>query len=336
MTRTMPTRPRGSNRPTVVDLFAGAGLFSHAFEREGFAIVQAIELNPNAAATYAANFGDEHLVVDDVARCRPSGRCDVIIAGPPCQGFSSLGLRDRADPRNRLSLQVARWAAVMRPELVVIENVANFIDSRVWRLLVGRLEHLGYVITSEVCDASGFGVPQRRLRSVTIASRTGEVRLPVARRREPTTVRDAWAGLPRRPDGRGLNVYLPTSRLALARMKVIPPGGDKRDIMLHAPRLVPPSWRRSRIEITDVWGRMLWHEPANTLRCEFVNPSKGRYIHPDEHRVISLREGARLQSIPDDFEFASTVPYRVARQIGNSVPPLLGRAIARAVARALG
>jgi DNA (cytosine-5)-methyltransferase 1 len=319
-----------------VDLFAGAGLFSYAFEREGFAIVQAVELNPHAAATYEANFGSEHLTVRDVARCVPRGRCDVIVAGPPCQGFSSLGLRNSADPRNRLSLQVARWAEVMRPKIIVIENVAAFIESRVWRLLASRLDELGYEITTEVCDAAGFGVPQHRVRSVTFASLLGPVRLPVGRRRQPSTVEDAWCGLPRDPDGCGLNVYLPTTKLALARMKVIPPGGDKRDIMRRAPHLVPESWRRKRVEITDVWGRMAWDEPANTLRTEFVNPSKGRYIHPEQHRVISLREGARLQSIPDEFTFASSVPYRVARQIGNSVPPLLGRAIARAVSRALG
>lgn len=327
--------PPRSDRPTVVDLFAGAGLFSYAFEREGFRVARAVEFNRHAAATYDLNFPGR-VAAKDIAKCRPAGPCDVLVAGPPCQGFSSLGRRDSSDPRNRLSLQVARWARALQPEVIVIENVAAFLTSPIWKTLAAQLERLGYTVTSEVCDATGFGVPQRRSRSITFASRTGPIALPRWRRREQVSVRAAWDGLPRVPDGEDLNVFLPTSKLAMARMRVIPPGGDKRDVMRRAPRLAPPSWRRrSRVEITDVWGRMLWDEPANTLRTEFVNPSKGRYIHPDQHRVISLREGARLQTIPDEFRFASVVPYIVARQIGNSVPPKMGRAIARCVSRAL-
>lgn len=324
----MPRRPVG---PIVVDLFAGAGLFSYAFEREGFSVVRAVEQNRHAAATYAANLGD-HVELADVRRARPAGRCDVLIAGPPCQGFSTLGKRDAADPRNLLSLRVATWAAVMRPRIVVIENVAAFLKSRVWRLLVGRLEALGYTVTASVHDAVDFGVAQHRVRSVTFASLRGEVSLSSRQRRVPVTVAEAWAGLPRSPDPG--DVFLKPTKLALARMRLIPPGGGKHDVMRRAPRLAPPSWWRGRTEITDVWGRMEWNQPSNTLRTEFVNPSKGRYIHPEQHRVITLREAARLQSIPDSFGFASWVPYVAAKQVGNSVPPLLGRAIARAVMRA--
>lgn len=319
-------------RPTVVDLFAGAGLFSHAFEREGFSVVRAVEQDRLAAATYALNLGAS-VEVADVRRVHPTGRCDVIIAGPPCQGFSTLGKRDASDPRNFLSLQVVKWAAVMRPQIVVIENVAAFLTSRVWAMLARRLEKLGYVVHASAHDAMDFGVPQRRVRSVTIASLRGEVSLPTPRRRRPVTVREAWDGLPPHP-GKG-DAYLKATQLGLARMRVIPPGGDKRDIMRCAPRLAPPSWWRTTMQVTDVWGRMEWDKPSNTLRTEFVNPSKGRYIHPDQHRVISLREAARLQSIPDRFVFASNVPYVAARQVGNSVPPLLGRAVARAVMQAL-
>jgi DNA (cytosine-5)-methyltransferase 1 len=315
--------------PTVVDLFAGAGLFSYAFEREGFTVARALELDRHAAATYAVNFGDR-VDVADVTRAVPEGRCDVLVAGPPCQGFSTLGKRNARDPRNRLSLQVARWAAVLRPLVVVIENVAAFVQSQIWRSLARRLRRLGYDVTAEVCDAANFGVPQHRLRSVTFATRRGHIP-PPPRRRPPPTVAEAWADLPTHPDGRDLNVFLKPTPLALARMRLIPPGGDKRDVMRRAPGLAPESWWRSRVEITDVWGRMEWNFPANTLRTTFVNPSKGRYIHPEQHRVISLREAARLHSIPDDFLFARRVPYVVARQIGTSVPPLLGRAIARRV-----
>jgi DNA (cytosine-5)-methyltransferase 1 len=316
-----------------VDLFAGAGLFSDAFQREGFRVVRAVELNRKAAATYDRNI-DTLLDVGDVRAFRPKGRCDVIIAGPPCQGFSTLGKRDSSDPRNQLSLEVVRWVREMKPRVVVIENVAAFLNAPVWQILGRRLKALGYEVRSDVHDAATLGVPQRRSRSLTVAIRGGGELSPL-RKRPVVTVRDAWDGLSERPDGKNLHIHIPPTPLALARMKVIPAGGDKRDIMKRAPHLAPPSWWNTRGEVTDVWGRMRWDEPANTLRTIFVNPSKGRYIHPNQHRVITLREAARLQSIPDDFEFADTVPRIVARQIGNSVPTLLGRAVARAVSRYL-
>lgn len=318
----------------MVDLFAGAGLFSYAFERVGFRVTRAIELDRHAAATYARNFGDR-IEVADVTRVSPAGRADVLIAGPPCQGFSTLGKRDANDRRNMLSLQVAKWARVLQPEVIVIENVEAFLKSAVWVRLARRLKRLGYTVTAEVHDAADYGVPQHRVRSVTFATRHRMMSIERLGRKPTATVRDAWSGLKRHPDGNGLDVFLQPTPLALKRMKVIPSGGDKRDIMRNAPNLAPPSWWRSRSEITDVWGRIEWNLPSNTLRTAFVNPSKGRYIHPEQHRVISLREAARLQTIPDGFEFEGRVPYVVARQIGNSVPPVLGCAIGRRVLRYL-
>ena len=315
-------------RPTVTDLFAGAGLLSHAFKREGFKIQHAIEAERAAAATYAANIG-RHVRVADVRRVAPYGRCDVLIAGPPCQGFSTLGRRDSLDPRNLLSLAVLPWVRHTRPAVVVIENVAPFLASRVWKRLARGLERLHYDVSTVVLNAVEFGVPQLRTRSFTFASRRGRpVLAPM--RRAARTVREAWEGLPARPDGRN-NHFAPTpTPLGLARIKCIPRGGDKRDIMRRAPHLAPPSWWRTYRQATDVWGRMEWDAPSNTLRTCLYNPSKGRYVHPEQHRVISLREAARLQTVPDSFRFIG-LHTQIARQIGNGVPPALGRAVARAV-----
>src|SRR5688572_803481 len=126
-------RSTRTRKPRVVDMFAGAGLFSYAFERAGFSVVQALELNRHAAATYAANFSAE-IEVADIRRAEPKGRCEVLIAGPPCQGFSTLGKRDSTDPRNELSLEVVRWAKTLSPKVIVIENVEAFTRSPVWRL----------------------------------------------------------------------------------------------------------------------------------------------------------------------------------------------------------
>jgi DNA (cytosine-5)-methyltransferase 1 len=185
-----------------------------------------------------------------------------------------------------------------------------------------------------VLDATHFGVAQRRTRSFTIASRVGLPQVQPTRAGGPRTVRQAWGGLSARPDGRNNHAAPVPSALALARIRCIPSGGDKRDILRRRPSLAPPSWWRTRSDATDVWGRMEWDEPSNTLRTCLYNPSKGRYIHPEQHRVISMREAARLQSVPDSFRFVG-LHTQVSRQIGNGVPPLLGRAVARAVMKVL-
>lgn len=223
-----------------------------------------------------------------------------------------------------------KWAEVMRPTTVVIENVPGFLESTVWRRLASRFEALGYEVVGHVLNALDFGVPQSRTRSFTIASKKGLPEIHIPKRRSYVTVREAWDGLSRRPNGENFHYGPSPSELAFARMRVIPAGGDKRDILDRRPDLAPPSWRKVTCEVTDVWGRMDWDAPCNTLRTAFLNPSKGRYIHPSQHRVITLREAARLQSIPDSFQFEG-LPTQIARQIGNSVPPKLGRAVARAV-----
>src|SRR5690606_32930831 len=163
---------RRSSAPTVIDLFAGAGLFSHAFAAEGFDVVCVIELDEVAAASYALNLGD-HVVISDRGDPSPEGECGVLFAGPTCQGCSTCGTRDPNDPRILLGLEVVRWAAGCKPSIVVVENVAAFLGAPVWKLLVAGLEALGYEVSAQVVDAVEFGVPQRRQRSFTFASKVG-------------------------------------------------------------------------------------------------------------------------------------------------------------------
>ncbi len=315
----------------MIDLFAGAGLFSFAFRQVGFALERAYEVERDAAATYRANLG-ERIEVRDLAHTKPEGRCDVLIAGPPCQGFSRLGRCD--DTRNGLSLLIPKWVRATKPSVVVIENVPQFVHTAVWRRLARSLARAGYIVSVWTLDAADVGVAQHRLRSFTFASLNGEITM-THRRRPTPTVADAWHGLPRRPDGLNHHYSPVPSALALERMKHIPAGGDRRDIVRRAPHLAPPSWSTLRgNDVTDVWGRLRWHEPSNTLKTTLLNASKGRYIHPSQNRVLSLREAARLHSIPDSWCFEGR-PYPVARQIGNSVPPALGRTVARAVLTAL-
>jgi DNA (cytosine-5)-methyltransferase 1 len=323
-----------TGRPSVVELFAGAGLLSSAFVAEEFRLSLAIEQNAVAAETYKRNIGP-HIRVGDIRTIETTGTCDVLVAGPPCQGFSTLGKRCEHDPRNMLSLEIGRWAEALSPRIVVVENVPKFLESIYWADLRSRLEGLGYLIASHVLNAADYGLPQIRRRCFAFASRVGLPQIPPPSGIRPTTVRQAWQGLPSEPTGRDGHVARAPSPIALARMQVIPPGGDKRDVLRRAPHLAPKSWWATMGQATDVWGRMHWDEPSNTLRTALLNASKGRYIHPEQDRVMTLREAARLQTIPDEWEFAGT-PYQVARQIGNGVPPRLGRVVAKAVRQVLG
>lgn len=322
-----------SNSPKVIDLFAGAGLFGSAFKSEGFNLVRAVELDAVAAATYKANLGD-HIIVGDIRTIVPSGRCDVLIAGPPCQGFSTLGKRDPKDARNTLSLEVVKWADKTSPKVVVIENVAAFLTSSMWRELTDALRMRGYSVRSYIFNAENFGVPQTRKRSFTVATFGFDAEIRPITTKNVKTVKEALADLPKLPDGKNHHSAPTPSHLALERMRLVPEGGGKKDIIKKAPHLVPKSWYKVEGEATDVWGRLWWNKPSNTLRTTLQNPSKGRYIHPEQNRVISLREAARLHSINDNWHFKGT-PTQIARQIGNSVPPLLGRAIARSVRQLL-
>lgn len=313
----------------AIDLFAGAGLFSYAFRKEGFDVCLAVEKDKYAANTYKMNLGDE-IIHDDVLNVIPHGECDVLFGGPPCQGFSTLGKRDINDPRNQLSFVMLEWARVLSPKIVVIENVSSFLETSIWRKLTRSFRKLGYETKAFEFNACDYGVPQNRYRSITIASQIGLPKKfsPVIKGYQ--TVRDAWRGLAPIPNGENWH-YAPTpTLLALERMKAIPSGGNKRDIIHNATNLALESWHKNKNVLTDVWGRMHWDCPCNTLRTSLQNPSKGRYIHPDQNRVISLREAARLHTIPDEWKFAGP-PTQIAKQIGNSVPPGLGMTIAQEI-----
>lgn len=312
--------------PRVGDLFSGAGLFSHAFREEGGYLSFAFELDPFAVASYAKNVG-LHVVRASVEKVAPPAQVDIIVAGPPCQGFSTLGRRDPKDARNRLCLVVPAWAKATQAKVVVLENVPPFLASESWKLMSRRFRQQGFEIATWCLDAVDFGVPQRRRRSFTIASRIGIPQAPAPTHTRPRTVRDALRAI-RRSDP--MHIWPKPSVLMSQRLQHLPLLGDRRDLMCLAPDLCPPSWTRIGCQATDVWGRMNPHEPSNTLRCDFQNPSKGRYVHPSQDRMISLREGARIQQVPDEWEF---VGHRTAvtRQIGNGVPIGLGRAVARQV-----
>lgn len=313
-----------------IDMFSGAGLFSAGFVAERFIPSLAIDLSREAVASYNLNLAPV-AVAGSVVDYIDIPQADVLIAGPPCQGFSTLGRQDPLDVRNSLALEVPRWAAASGAKIVVIENVPPFLSSPQWNTLAEELACLGYAVGTWTLDAHHHGAAQLRRRAFTIASLIGPIAPPAPSPERPTA--GSVLAMPVRPND-PLHTWPTPQGIAARRIKLIPAKGDKRDIMRIAPELCPPSWAKVGCQATDVWGRVDPEQPVNTIRCTFQNPSKGRYLHPTENRTLSLREGARLQGVPDDWTFVGK-PYPVARQIGNGVPVQLSRAVARQVAAAL-
>ena len=342
---------------TVVDLFAGCGGLTAGFLRADsngtrFRPIAAVDSDVDSAATYAANFGDHVFlgsIEDWLVGTHYPDRADVVLGGPPCQGFSSLGKQDETDRRNTLWERYVEAVDLLRPRFFVLENVREFLKSDQFAALeqackLGRTLK-DYEVEPLVLDSSLYGAPQRRRRAIVIGRHRDHPPLgePPGTQCRPN-VRDAFDGLPagvhrrelpsRYTEFRGQRVPGPFTgdeihvtryftQLSLNRYRSIPPGGNRFDIPYH---LLAPCWRTHRTGAADVMGRMLWDKPSVTIRTEFYKPEKGRYLHPTEHRPITHREAARLQGFPDDYKWFGS-KYSIARQIGNAVPLQLGHAL---------
>lgn len=364
-----------SGAPTMIDLFAGCGGMTAGFVREGFEPIRAVEWDRSAASTYAANFGEAHTYWGDIEDFSDADipEADVVIGGPPCQGFSNLGRRDVNDPRNKLWKQFLRFVQVARPQVFVIENVQRFQSSPEFQLLLDEANGgmlAGYRLSSGVLLAADYGVAQRRPRTIVIGSRVGDLPLPAPTHAKGgkdglapwETVRSRIQGLPEKPAstllpempteyfGReiggeykwlDLHVGRRPSERSLLRYDAVPPGGGRFDV----PReLLPKCWRNKPTGTTDVMGRMRWDAPSLTIRTEFFKPEKGQYLHPhwtpDDpdgrvNRVITHLEAALLQDFPEDFLWCGT-KIEIAKQIGNAVPVGLASTIASHLLRYLG
>lgn len=312
----------------MIELFCGAGLFGHAFANNGFRSVFSADLDSDAIGSFNKNLLCKSGVVHDALNVM-NLPADILVAGPPCQGFSTLGKRDNQDSRNRLSLVLPEWVNSSGAKVVVVENVPQFLNSEYSQQLCSTFRNMGFEITQWSLHAHKYGTPQKRKRSFSIYSKIGSPKLPNENKLQKT-VSEAFKGLRGRSRD-AMHQPSPPSDLALERILNIPKNGGKFDLMKHRPDLCPESWYKLGNQACDVWGRMNASKPANTIRCAFQNPSKGRYLHPDKNRVITLREGARLQGVPDNWQFIGT-RTSIARQIGNGVPIQLGNSVAKAIA----
>ncbi|HDQ44175.1 MAG TPA: DNA cytosine methyltransferase [bacterium] len=364
---------RKRKRYRLIDVFSGAGGMTLGFSKicgHAFDSVWANDFDDTCVRTYRKNFGD-HCVQGDIVDILNDPEtqippADVVIGGPPCQGFSLLNKNREGDPRKQLWRPFLDIVERSGAQVFVMENVPQLLGSFEHGELMGTVEKMGFKCWGEILCAADYGVPQTRRRAFIIGCkffdpsmvfpprkthfdpRKGGVQisfheeddngyLPVTA--QWCTVRDAIADLPQ-PEGteiRDVNPPLdlhfgrsPTPK-SLARYKAIPEEGMNRfDLQKRAHELTPGCWIRKKSGGTDLFGRLWWDRPAFTIRTEFFKPEKGRYLHPKQHRPITHREAARLQSFPDEFVFTGS-KIDIARQIGNAVPPILAARVADVV-----
>ena len=359
-------RPGGPNalRPQaqVLDLFSGCGGMSLGFAAMGqhdgaFRMVGGIDINPVSLATYHRNFGVPALQRDvrelafergalrRMVRELPDFDDDqplVLIGCAPCQGFSAHAKKRWStgpDNRNDLVRAFAEVASALSPVCVVMENVPELVTGRYKHHFSSFREAMvsaGYRVKWEIHNAASFGVPQARMRSLVVAVRSDEFRMPEPWL-EPTdyrTVRQAIGNLPPVEAGRvhssdELHRSAGHRPSTLDVIRAVPHDGGSR------PKGVGPSCLDQVKGFSDVYGRLFWDRPAITLTHYARNPASGRYTHPEQDRGLTMREAARLQSFPDAFQFEGKFDD-VFRQIGEAVPPLLSIAVAQAVADNLG
>ena len=350
------------SQPTLIDLFAGAGGLSLGFARAGFEVELAVDNSAAAVETHRRNLGDHARAVDLGTADLAFPSATVVAGGPPCQGFSSAGLRKRGDDRNTLVGQFARLVARLRPAMFVFENVEGFFTaeggSRVIELLEPLIE-TGYRIHLRKINAANFGIPQHRKRVIAIGAIGWDPQFP-----EPThaaygapgarlagmhlpptpTLGEALADLPspsRAAPGKPEDhYYIPLEGLDLDRAQALRPGQTMRDL---PEEYWHDSFRRRafRRVMDGTPTERRGGAPAGLRRLRFEEPSKAvtggarnEFVHPSEDRCLTVRECARLQTFPDDFRFFGNSSERM-QLIGNAVPPLLASKIAEVVRESL-
>lgn len=342
-------RPRGS----VVDLFCGAGGLTHGFRLERFAVAAGIDVDEDCRFAYEHNNHAPFvrrdvgaLTAADLAGLFYRDEPRILVGCAPCQPFSTYNHKND-DPKWKLVEKFGALIAELLPDIVSMENVPRLMDFRdgaVFKAFEATLRANDYHVSREIAYAPDFGVPQRRSRLVVLASRKGPLALLRPERPEGAlTVAEAIGDLPELSAGaiHASDTLHRSSRLSernLDRIRASRPGGSwhdwDEDLRADCHRTDTGKGYRS------VYGRMSADEPSPTITTQFFGFGNGRFGHPTQDRGLSLREGAILQSFPPTYAFtapgAPVHTKQLGRMIGNAVPVLLGRAIARSIRIHLG
>jgi DNA (cytosine-5)-methyltransferase 1 len=336
-------------RLRAVDLYSGSGAVTAGLS-DTFDVVAAVDHDPLACRTYAANHPEVRLFQHDIRTLDPQAildavpsamETDLLVVCAPCQPFSSQNRHRGSDGRALLVLEAARFAAVLRPRGILFENVPGLAGATgVYEELARRLAAVGYLVGApRRLNAADMGVPQRRIRCVMFASKSAEAveRFSAADLSAPrTTVAQAIRDLlplesgQRDPDD-AMHATRRHSPLALRRLRAIPHDGGSRDAL---PRELRLKCHANTNGFPDVYGRMKWNDVAPTLTTGCTDVTRGRFAHPEQDRAITLREAALLQTFPRDYVFHGA--YRqITTQIGNAVPVAMVTAMVPAIVDAL-
>ena len=331
----MPTEAENGGRPRfkAVDLFAGCGGLTLGLRQSGFEVLGAVECERTAIEAYKANHPETRLWPEDIRDLSPvevnkelllrRGGLDLLAGCPPCQGFSSMrtlnGSRSVKDDRNDLIFEFLKFAVALKPKTIMLENVPALAKNERIEYIVKQLEDLKYKCVVNILDAADFGVPQRRRRMLLLASRLGKIKLPpqVASRK---TVRQAIEALPSPGESGDVLHDLPSRRAPhiLDLIRAIPRDGGSRKDLGRDKQL---GCHQRCDGFKDVYGRMRWDDVSPTITGGCINPSKGRFLHPEQDRAISLREAALLQGFTPGYVFpVERGRYPIATLIGNAVP----------------
>lgn len=332
-------RSNGYDVKIAIDLFCGSGSVTAALKSSGFRVAAAVDNDFVCARTYRANHSDTHFFAKDIRKLEPwhlrrslsaGQRVEILIVCAPCQPFSNQNrFRSSNDERLDLVLSAVKFVQYFRPTTVIFENVPGIENSDSMARLLNQLRLLGYLFSKpQKLDAADFGVPQRRLRCLLVASREKRVIRRTAKLGEKigmrTTVREALRGVPSLSSGEKsptdqLHSARAHSPINLERLRHIPKdGGNRYSLPEH---LVLDCHKKldSASKFPDVYGRMAWDDVAPTLTTGCTDLTRGRYAHPEDDRAITLREAARIQTFPDSYRFHGN-NSQIAMQIGNAVP----------------
>jgi DNA (cytosine-5)-methyltransferase 1 len=334
------------NKYNAIDLFSGCGGLSYGLRQAGFSVVAAFDNNSDAVQTYSLNFPETEIFINDIRKIKidmvrkklGDDKLHLLAGCPPCQGFSSIRRLNRPesikDERNDLILEYFRFVKELKPLTIMMENVPGLIEYSLFYNIVDSLKELGYFIDIKIVNIQEFGVPQRRKRLVLLGSLLGDIKIS-----EPTgetvTVREAIGDLEsventKDPIHRIIAHHTPE---IMKRIKATPKnGGSRKDI----PEFGLKCHKRNGIGFSDIYGRLRWDECSPTITGGCLNPSKGRFLHPDEDRSISAREAAILQTFPVNYKFPKGISKTsISLLIGNALPPKFSRIQAENIYRHL-
>ena len=319
---------------TALDLFSGCGGLTLGLKEAGYSVLGAVDIEPLSNKTYRANHEDvtvweidiRNLEPADVAKVLRIGKGDLdLLAGcPPCQGFSALRTLNGSmfidDPGNDLLFDFLRFVEALQPRAVMMENVPGLAQDERFEAFCSRMREIGYLGRHKRLNAAEYGVPQRRWRLIYLAG--FQMQIPFAKGTgSKVTVKTAIADLPKAGES-GDDIHdIPEKRSDRIKelIRMIPKDGGSRT-NLPAEYQLPCHKRCSGFK--DVYGRMSWNDVAPTLTSGCFNPSKGRFLHPQEDRAITMREAAVLQGFPPDYRFPTTKSKSaLALMIGNALPP---------------